>query len=572
MSTTDTGTGKGVDEAAEALSTAPREDGDTAGGGPNLPKLGILGWLRWFWRQLTSMRVALILLFLLSLAAIPGSLVPQEGTDPVKVSDFLKAHTTLGPIYTKLGLFHVYSSVWFSAIYILLFVSLAGCIIPRSWQFVGQLRSQPPRAPRKLDRMPAYSSWRTQAEPEAVLASARDTLRGRRYRVAPGEDSVAAEKGYLREAGNLLFHIALFGLLIAFAIGTLYKSDGNKLVVTGGGFTNNQTQYDDLKHGALFGPDNMAPFGFTLNAFHATYETSGPQKGTPRSYAADVTYFGADGKDHQRTIHVNEPLEVAGNKVYLTSHGYSMVVTVKDGQGNVAYSGPVPFLPLDGNVTSQGVIKVPDAVGKDGKRDQLGFAGLFTPTMAIDPVNGPHSTFPALNRPALFLTGYHGDLGMDSGLAQNVYQLDTSNKSLQQFKDAKGSPIRALMVPGDTWALPNGAGTITLNRIDQWANFEIVHQPGNSLALGSAVCMLIGLAGSLFIQRRRVWVRARRTEDGRTLVELAGLGRSESRKVAEELGDLVAAVHAEAPTAAEEPQESQPDSLPHEDHSDKEQA
>ncbi len=127
--------------AGSQLSTAPLDDAPRADapgdGAPTLPSLGVLGWARWFWRQLTSMRVALLLLFLLSLAAIPGSLIPQSGQDETKVADFMDRHETLGPLYEKLGLFHVYSSVWFSAIYILLFVSLIGCIVPRTWQFVG---------------------------------------------------------------------------------------------------------------------------------------------------------------------------------------------------------------------------------------------------------------------------------------------------------------------------------------------------------------------------------------------------------------------------------------------------
>ncbi|NUO46419.1 MAG: cytochrome c biogenesis protein ResB, partial [Streptomyces sp.] len=105
--------------AASQLSTAPE---DTL----NVPSLGVIGWARWFWRQLTSMRVALLLLLLLSLGAIPGSLIPQSGTDETKVAQFRKDNPTLGDVYDKLGLFHVYSSVWFSAIYILLFVSLIG--------------------------------------------------------------------------------------------------------------------------------------------------------------------------------------------------------------------------------------------------------------------------------------------------------------------------------------------------------------------------------------------------------------------------------------------------------------
>ena len=555
MSGTDRATGA-VDAAeteaqAAVLSTAPREEpeSDTAGT-PNPQALGVIGWCRWAWRQLTSMRVALILLFLLSLAAVPGSIIPQTNTEPVKVTDFLTKHSVLGPVFTDLGLFHVYTSVWFAAIYLLLFISLAGCIIPRSWQFAGQLRGRPPRAPHRLSRMPAYATWTTEAAPGTVLAAASARLSSRRYRTVPDDGSVAAEKGYLREAGNLLFHLALFGLLIAFFLGTAFKSDGTVLVTTGGGFTNNQSQYDDLSHGSLFDPDDMAPFGFTLDSFTATYQTSGPTMGTPITFAAGVTYFGADGKNHKSVIHVNEPLDIEGNKVYLTSHGYSMNVTVRDGQGEVAFSGPVPFLPLNGNLASQGVIKVPDAIGRNGKQDQLGFQGIFTPSTVIDPTMGPQSVFPALGRPEMFLTAYHGDLGMDAGLPQNVYQLDTSDKQLHQFTSG-GQPLRIAMVPGRTQKLPDGAGSITFNGIDSWGDFEIVHQPAIPLALVSALCMLFGLAASLFVQRRRVWVRASRRSDGRTLVELAGLGRSESPKVADELTVLVRAVHAAAPTAPE---------------------
>ncbi|MFF9677922.1 cytochrome c biogenesis protein ResB, partial [Streptomyces eurythermus] len=118
--TTKTGDDQDLGAAGSQLSTAPVEDAPTA----NLPALGVIGWARWFWRQLTSMRVALLLLLLLSLAAIPGSLIPQTGVDETRVADFRERHDVLAPVYDKLGLFHVYSSVWFSAIYILLFVSL----------------------------------------------------------------------------------------------------------------------------------------------------------------------------------------------------------------------------------------------------------------------------------------------------------------------------------------------------------------------------------------------------------------------------------------------------------------
>ena len=106
--------------------------------------------LRWAWRQLTSMRTALILLLLLALAAIPGSVIPQSGVDSLKTSRWQEAHPDLTPVYEKLGLFSVYDSPWFSAIYILLMVSLVGCFIPRTFVYWKAMRAAPPPAPRNL--------------------------------------------------------------------------------------------------------------------------------------------------------------------------------------------------------------------------------------------------------------------------------------------------------------------------------------------------------------------------------------------------------------------------------------
>ncbi|MEH0424043.1 cytochrome c biogenesis protein ResB [Streptomyces sp. B21-083] len=524
--------------AASQLSTAPQEDA------PGLPGLGVIGWARWFWRQLTSMRVALLLLFLLSLGAIPGSLIPQSGTDATKVADFMKRHSFLGPLYEKLGLFHVYSSVWFSAIYILLFISLIGCIVPRTWQFVGQLRSRPPGAPRRLNRLPAYTTWRTEAEPEQIREAALVLLKKRRFRAYLAGDAVAAEKGYLREVGNLAFHIALIVMLTSFAWGQLYKSEGNKLILEGDGFSNTLTQYDDFKSGTLFNTDDLDPFSFNLKDFKGTYEESGPNRGTPRTYEADLDYsVGAYGKHKKRTIKVNEPLVVGDSKVYLTAHGYAPVITVRDGKGDIVFDQPVALLPLDSNVTSSGAIKVMDGYrDPKGVEEQLGIQAFFLPTYV--PGNEIASQFPALENPVLNLAPYHGDLGVNAGLPQSVYQLDKTH--MKAYKDSKGKQVRENLKPGETMKLPGGAGSITYEGTREWANFQVTRQPAAGWALGGAIVAIFGLAGSLFIQRRRVWVRAVKGPDGVTVVEMGGLGRSESAKVPEELGDLAGTLYDQA--------------------------
>jgi cytochrome c biogenesis protein len=425
--------------------------------------------------------------------------------------------------------------------------------VPRTWQFVGQLRGRPPGAPRRLTRLPAYTTWRTAAEPEQVREIALKVLKQKRFRAHVDKDAVAAEKGYLRETGNLLFHIALIVMLVAFAWGQLFKSEGDKLIVEGDGFSNTLLSYDDFKSGNLFSTDDLTPFSFDLKNFTGTYERNGPNKGTARTYQAAITYSkGAYGKEREGLVKVNEPLVIGDTKVYLTAHGYAPTVTVRDGKGDIVFHDAVPLLPLDSNVTSQGAVKVMDGYrNAQGKSEQLGFSAFFVPTFAGAGKGDMFSQFPALDYPVLALSGFHGSLGVDAGLPQNVYQLETSH--MKQFKDAKGEILKSRLRPGETMTLPDGAGSITFDKdIKEWANFQVTQQPGSDWALAGAFAAILGLAGSLFIQRRRVWVRATTGDDGVTVVEMAGLGRSESAKLPEELGDLAALVHEQAPTKPDE--------------------
>jgi len=504
------------------------------------PPLGPRELVRWAWRQLTSMRTALLLLLLLALAAIPGSVVPQRDVDSLAVSRWRADHPTLTPVYERLGLFSVYDSAWFSAVYLLLMVSLVGCIVPRTAVYWRALRAAPPRAPKNLRRLPAYSTFWTDAEPDAVRAQARALLRGRHYRVARDDpdgqpDAVSAERGHLREAGNLLFHISVIVVLVGFAYGQLLGYKGGAIVMVGRGFSNTLSQYDDFNPGSLFDPDGLAPVSFDVKDFDVRFLRSGPQAGQPVDFAADLAYRedpASPERDYR--LKVNEPLQLDGVSVFLVGHGYAPVMTVTDGDGNVT-KGPVVFLPQDASFASFGVLKVPD-----GSPEQLGFEGMFYPTYASTGQD-PYSAFPDALRPVVSLFGYYGDLGMDDGAPQSVYELDTSG--LTRFERAPGNPVRFDLEPGETIALPDGKGSIRFDGYRRWVKLQVSDTPGKGLALSGMVLGLLGLMASLFVRRRRAWVRVTRQDD-HTLVEVAGLDRStaaeglddEVRRLAEALG------------------------------------
>lgn len=469
--------------------------------------------VRFLWTQLTSMRTALVLLFALALGAIPGSLLPQRPTSPVRVQEFITNNPQLGGFYNAIGMFDVYASPWFAAIYLLLFVSLVGCIIPRVGVYLRSLRSQPPVTPRNLGRLPAHLAL-TGDRPDQVLDAAEKVLAKRRFRVRRLDDSVSAERGYLRELGNLVFHISLVFLLCGLAWGALFGYKGSVAVVEGQSFSNTLTQFDDFTSGGAFRAQQLVPFTVKLNSFEAKFETGPVQRGAARVFRADTTTT-MNGVETHQVLEVNHPLELGGSTVHLVGHGYAVDVTVKDSQGNVAFAGPVVLLPQDGNFLSVGVVKAPYA-----RPERLAFEALFLPT-AVDTDNGGTSVFPDALNPLLLLNAWHGPPKEATGQPENVYSLDTTG--LTQYTKADGSKLRFTLRPGEIFDLPGG-GSIQFHDWKRWVNLQVSSTPGLWLVFGSVLVAVAGLCLSLFIRPRRVWLRVRGDA-----VELAGLDRTEGR-------------------------------------------
>ena len=521
-----------VPETDPFESEAPERDG--RGAAP--PAGGTFGtgdWLKWAWRQLTSMRIALVLLFLLALGSVPGSILPQEGNNAAGVQQYFTSHPALAPLLSHLGLFNVFGAPWFAAIYLLLFASLVGCVVPRTFRLAGSARTLPPQAPRNLARLPASAEYATTLSPEQAAGVAARVLSGHGFRLrrpatavlagpsAPTGPAgsgywVSAEKGYLREVGNLLFHLALLGVLVAIALGGLFGYKADRLLVQGTSFADTQTDLDEFYPGRLVTAADLPPFSITLNTFDASYITSGAQRGQPNSFDARISYTASPGGPVRTDrLEVNQPLSVDGAKVYLIGHGYAPEFKVTDARGQVVFDGAQPFISgTTGNFLSQGVVKVTGA-----EPEQLGFTGVFVPT-AVDIDGTLESVFPAADNPVVSLIAYAGNLGMNSGPTQSVYTMDTAG-----MKQLTAAP--QLLRPGQTLKLPDGQGTITFTGYQQWVSLTITHDPGQLPALICGMAALGGLLLSFMIRRRRVFVRASTGPRG-TTVHVGGLARTDA--------------------------------------------
>ena len=465
--------------------------------------------LRWCWRQLTSMRTALILLLLLAVAAIPGSLFPQRSQNPIQVKQFFAENPETAIWLDRLSLFNVFSSPWFSAIYLLLFISLIGCVLPRSIEHLKAIGAKPPLTPKYLDRMEFYTEIK-----KIDLDKVEKFLRKKHFRIRRDENSISAEKGYARETGNLLFHLSLVLILLAVGIGSLLGSRGDAIVNVGDRFINTPTSYDILSFGKYQAEDSLPPFSLTVTDFKAEYD---PVTNAAIDYELTVlTANPAGSKEIKKIIKVNQPLAYGSTKIYLQANGYSPIVIVRDKSGKIIFDGPTPFLPQDANLSSIGAIKIPDM------DPQIGFVGSFLPTADRDPIRGGFSSYPEVLDPRLLVSIWKGDLGLNTGIPQSVYRIDTSKMERIGLK---------ALVLNEIYDF--GEGSITFTGWKSWVNLQIVNDPGKGFALVGAILAILGLLISLFTRQRRIWVK----QSGKT--QVAGLAKNGIPGLEQEIDELV---------------------------------
>jgi cytochrome c biogenesis protein len=531
------------------VSGDPLRPGDHADGDADVsaPALGFVGWLRWGWRQLTSMRTALVLLLLLAIAAIPGSLVPQRSADPNGVTQYYTDHPDTAPVLDWFRLFDVYTSPWFSAIYILLFISLIGCVIPRAKHHAKALMSRPPRTPARLSRLADHrirehavvEGQDAEAAASRAVDRAQAQLSRAGYRVerydGRGAWSVSAERGYLRETGNLVFHVSLVGVLVAVGFGGGFAYTGQRVVVEGTTFVNALSDYSSFNPGRFVDGSGLAPYAMTLEEFQVTYEDPGTNAaGQAGDFAAVVTTRIPGEEPREGEVRVNYPLDVAGDKIYLLGNGYAPTITIRDAAGDVVYSESQPFLPQDNNMTSLGVIKVPD-----GLPEQLGLVGFFYPTQGTLESGAYTSIFPDLINPVLTLNVFAGDLGINDGTPRSVYALDTAG--MEQLTGGDSGLDSIELAPGMSADLPNGWGTVTFENqaagaaddtVKRFASLQVHRDSSAPWVLAFAVLAMLGLLTALFVPRRRVWVKARPVDDTTVQIEYAGLARGEDPALA----------------------------------------
>jgi cytochrome c biogenesis protein len=419
---------------------------------------------RRFWREYTRMRTAIF--FLIGVVAIVavGSFIPQQDTSAaIKVQQFIADHSNLTDLFGHIGLSltNVFVSPIFYVLLGSLYLALLACVVRRGRALVQRTLRRYPRTPQ-----------------------------------------------YWGEWGSWLFHTSFFVLLIAVVWGKATGYQGLITLTDGKSFTESRAGYDQLQEGLLFNGEH-AGFTMHLDSFRATYATNGEAS----DYVSKVTIVDHGNTVMSKDIRVNDFLGYNGVAIYQQDYGWAPRIVVRNPAGTVVFDGPVQFFGEDKRTTT-GVLKVPDfgyTIPGAAQPVQIGARMAFFPDAAVIPAVNPDGSINQAqtqfgpgglvdNNPVIDLQLFVGDLGINSGQAQNVNQLDTS-KMQPYFVDAHVVPLAL----GQTqpYVLPGPGGTsaqftVSFAGLHQYSLFVVKHDNGVPLVYASFAAVMAGLLTKLY--------------------------------------------------------------------------
>jgi hypothetical protein len=276
-------------------------------------------WRVWFgkiWHSLSQLRLGVILLAALLSAVVIGTLFPQLPQQADKTAWWEAVRDRYGSLYVPLralGLFGLFSALWFQGLLALLLLSTLACFLRRVWP-LSQVVLRP-RIRLPVERF-ERATWRAQLtfpSSQAAESALQTALQERRYRVqverqarfgdpSQYEIHLRADRHHLPRLATLLTHVGLLSLLLSAAVSGLLNWRVPTLGVTSRGVT-------PVGRGTGVG---VQCDRFTILRH---------RDGTPRDYRAKVTIIDENGRQRaQGLVEVNKPLNYGGVSYHLQGY------------------------------------------------------------------------------------------------------------------------------------------------------------------------------------------------------------------------------------------------------------
>lgn len=251
---------------------------------------------------LTSVKLAIVLIIVIILASVLGTLIPQDRGQ----EEYAARYGRIAVLMTHLQLTHLYHSLWYLTLLLLLALNIIVCSLERLGPKLRKaVRPDIGFEASGLHVLKLSDRFKRPGALAHALESVRQELRRLRFRVREEGTGkrrrLLARKKILGIFGSDIVHL---GLIVILAGGILSGLLGRR-------------QYLPLEQG-----QSAQPFGSGFSVRLDKFETEMYPRGGVRSWKSTVTVVENGTRVMTQVIEVNRPLSYRGVNFYQSSYGW----------------------------------------------------------------------------------------------------------------------------------------------------------------------------------------------------------------------------------------------------------
>ena len=423
----------------------------------------------WLWRMFSSVRLAVILILVITGLSLLGALliqVPSEiAKNPQLYSNWVDtvARSKVGiwtPFLSVLRLFNVFSSLWFIIACTLLMLNIFICSVNRWSNISLSLRGGVVKQNENF-----YLNDNDHAELKDIQAPVAEAamiskkiLKGRGYRTQTESDEnsiyIAADKNRYCRLGTYFSHFSLILFVLAFVAGNYFGFRDVSFTVPVGSIRN-------------IGHDTA--LSLQLISFVDEYYDNG----TPKGYRSEVVLYENSQPVKQAVIQVNHPLTYKGIRFYQSYFGPAAKVQVRDENGNDVFNDNVP---MDSSFFMEGARRYEGFFAL-----HLPEANLYNIRLISSAVNAEDPIIPA------------DYIAVD--ISQDSRQID--------FKLVKLGTSKVV-----------GGLEFTFLEESKYSGFQVSKDPMSILIWIASILFIIGICAVFYFPYRQVWVLSQPLDQG----------------------------------------------------------
>jgi cytochrome c biogenesis protein len=416
--------------------------------------------IRWLWHLFSSVRLAVILILVITALSLLGALLiqapPEVAKDPVAYSYWIEtvAQPKVGawaPFLSALSLFNVFRSPWFVIASTLLMLNILICSLNRWKEISLSLRGGSVKKKEDFYSGGTSTSLKDLQAPaaKATLISEK-VLKARGYRTRTQSDKentyISADKNRYYRLGTYFSHFSLILFVLAFVASNYFGFRDLSFTVPEGHFR--QVGHDTA-------------LSLELVSFVDEYYDNG----RPKDYRSEVILYEDGTPVKEATIQVNHPLVYKGVRFYQSYFGPASKMEVHDLNGNNVFNGNVP---MDSSFDIEGV------------RRYEGFFDLPAEGISVRLIGS------AINAEDFMIPP--GSVAVD--LREGTNQID--------FR---------LVWLGESATV--GGFEFTFLEDSKYSGFQVSHDPASILIWIASALFILGICSVLYFPYRQVFILSR---------------------------------------------------------------